>query len=447
MTAPRVRLIAVHIAQAPIGLRLPFRYGSVTLREAVEARLTVRLRTHDGREVDGHAAETMAPKWFDKTPGLSDANDVARLRRALELAAEGYRATDSATAYDLHLAVEPEQRRACATEGMPPLVAQFGTALLEKAVLSGLRALTGLSRLDALRSNIMGLHTQAAPDIAGMDVNRFLAALAPRATVRVRHTVGGLDPIREVDINPADDPRDGLPVSLEAAVRLYGLRAFKLKLSGDVSYDAERLAQISAVVDPTPEVLVTLDGNEAYSDPQMLADSWARLRADPRLSALMARVAYLEQPLDRQSALLGDLGDAVGVPVIIDESDDHNGAFPTALDLGYSGVSVKSCKGTYRALLNALRAASATRQAFLTAEDLCTQPGRSLEDDLALAVALGVTHVERNGHHFGNGLSWDQTPGSSFAPNETTQLYHCFGTARSLLVAEGSIPTGPLLAS
>jgi hypothetical protein len=41
----------------------------------------------------------------------------------------------------------------------------------------------------------------------------------------------------------------------------------------------------------------------------------------------------------------------------------------------------------------------------MTAEDLTTQAGLAVQQDLALVNLLGMTHVERNGHHYVNGMA------------------------------------------
>ena len=50
-------------------------------------------------------------------------------------------------------------------------------------------------------------------------------------------------------------------------------------------------------------------------------------------------------------------------PVIIDESDGELSSFPTALTLGYAGVSSKNCKGFYKSILNAARVARLNAEA------------------------------------------------------------------------------------
>jgi hypothetical protein len=98
------------------------------------------------------------------------------------------------------------------------------------------------------------------------------------------------------------------------------------------------------------------------------------------------------------------------VPVEIDESDAEIGVFPRARALGYRGISAKSCKGFYRALLNRARVAQCNAEenegrCFMSAEDLTTQAGVAVQQDLALATLVGAKHVERNGHHYVDGMA------------------------------------------
>jgi hypothetical protein len=77
---------------------------------------------------------------------------------------------------------------------------------------------------------------------------------------------------------------------------------------------------------------------------------------------------------------------------------------------GYAGVSSKTCKGVYRSLLNTMRCAVWNSEQdgthyFMSGEDLTTQAGLAVQQDLALVNLLGITHVERNGHHYVNGMS------------------------------------------
>ena len=130
------------------------------------------------------------------------------------------------------------------------------------------------------------------------------------------------------------------------------------------------------------------------------------MKAEPRLRRLMAAVAFIEQPIKRQNALSADVSAlAREKPVIIDESDDTLDAFARAKSLGYRGVSSKTCKGLYKSILNAARCAEWGKGYFMSGEDLTVQAGLAVQQDLALVSLLGISHVERNGHHYVNGMA------------------------------------------
>jgi hypothetical protein len=95
--------------------------------------------------------------------------------------------------------------------------------------------------------------------------------------------------------------------------------------------------------------------------------------------------------------------------VIIDEADDRVAAFKDAVALGYRGTSHKNCKGIYKSLHNLAfatvhNARVGRAELFLSAEDLSNLPVVPLQADLASVALLGITHVERNGHHYFRGL-------------------------------------------
>ena len=88
--APRVQVLGVDAFEQPFRLRMPFRFGVITLTESIQAIVRVQVRLEDGREGFGYAAEMLAAKWFDKNPLLSDAQNQHQLRKAIEIATEAY---------------------------------------------------------------------------------------------------------------------------------------------------------------------------------------------------------------------------------------------------------------------------------------------------------------------------------------------------------------------
>lgn len=405
-TAPVFRIQDIQLFERPVTLRLPFRFGVITLTEAPQAYLRLRIVLPDGRSAWGSAAELMVPKWFDKDPALSNEQNFAQLRRSLRHAVDAYGADASPRSAFGHSAAH---HAALVTEGAKAgfnaLVASYGPALLDRAVIDALCRLQAMPFAAALKRNLFGITDALTPDLAGVDLAGWLAALVPANRIAARHTVGMVDPLREADI-PAPRLDDGLPESLEGAIAQYGHRWFKLKVGGNAEADLARLRGIAAVLDRAGEPYqASLDGNEQYDDVTGIAALWQAMRADPRLARLCSSILYIEQPIKRGAALGAPVSAlAAEIPLIVDESDADYDVFPRARDLGYRGISSKTCKGVYRAVLNAARARHWGEGFFITGEDLTCQAGLALQQDLALVAALGLTHVERNGHHYVDGF-------------------------------------------
>ena len=396
----RFSVLAIDLFERPVRLRMPFRFGVVTLREAPQAFVRARIRLENGAEGEGAAAELLAPKWFDKSPALSNEQNFDQLRTSLSLARDAYLAGGPNTGYGHFMAHYREQITAGARRGLNRLTACFGPALIDRALLDALCSSLGVSFYEAVRGNLPGI-----------DVPReFLQALAPRSRIAVRHTVGLADPIGHDEAKPRVD--DGLPESLEEVIERYGNRWFKLKLAGDMRLDVKRLRAIAAVLDRLAEpYAATLDGNEQYEHVAAVLEFWHTVKAEPRLARLVSSIAFIEQPIKRQNAMDADVSAlAREKPVLIDESDDALNSFARARSLGYAGVSSKACKGLYKSILNAVRCREWNREEgqeryFISGEDLTTQAGLAVQQDLALASVLGLRHVERNGHHYVNGMA------------------------------------------
>jgi hypothetical protein len=118
---------------------------------------------------------------------------------------------------------------------------------------------------------------------------------------------------------------------------------------------------------------------------------------------MRAGLLYVEQPIAREKWRCEPAPDHPAA--IIDESDGTLDDFPRARGLKYRGASAKTCKGFYKALLNAARCAHWADGSFMAAEDLNHPAGLSMQQDLAIGGLLGLGHGERNGHHYMNGMA------------------------------------------
>ena len=421
----------IDLFERDVHLRMPFRFGIVTLTEAPQAFARVRIRLENGAEAEGAAAEMLVPKWFDKSPDLTNEQNFEQLRSSLALAKGAYLSAGANTAYGHFQAHYRGQIERAAGKALNPLVAGFGPALIDRALVDALCRGLGIGFYDAIRRNIVGL------DLPGA----FLESLRPSGHIAARHTVGLLDPISasERPIN------DGLPETLEQVIARYGHQWYKLKVGGDVKADVERLAAIASVLERVGEYHATLDGNEQYENVEGVLALWSRMKAEPRLRRLVSSIVFIEQPIKRQNALGADISAlAKEKPVIIDESDDTLDAFPRAKSLGYRGVSSKTCKGIYKSLINAARCAEWGKGYFMSGEDLTIQAGLALQQDLALVSLLGITHVERNGHHYVNGMAGLPADEQDAFLKAHADLYERSHGAARLKINKGQLAIGSL---
>jgi len=453
---PKVRLESVDRFERDFKLRLPFRFGVITVTEGTQAVVRVTIALEDGRTSTGVAAENLGAKWFDKNPAFSDAQNLDQLRQALDVAIDLYSQQGWQSPFNLYSNAYGDQIRRGARLGLVPLVASYGPALLDRAILDALGRAMEFSFADMVARNVAGIEVDAqlTPDLADYDLPRFLTGLQPGRSIGVRHTVGLLDPIMATDQKPGDRVDDGLPETLEEVVRYYGTRYYKLKVAGDVQADLDRLARIATVLDRhAGDYRATLDGNEQYDDVEGIAELWRRMQEAPALKRLVAATLFIEQPIKRAQALAVPV-DALArlKPLIIDESDGEIGSFPAALRLGYGGVSSKNCKGLYKSILNAARVAKRNAEEgptryFMSAEDLTTLAGVSVQQDLALVSLLGLSHVERNGHHFIDGMSFAPDYEQSAFARAHPDLYSRSAGAARLVIDNGKLELGSLACS
>jgi hypothetical protein len=398
-------------------LRTPFRYGIVTMTRV--PHMIVRLSLEiDGRPQIGFSADQLPPKWFTKNPATSFHDDLTELLEVIRHAADLARALPpQPTVFALWRELNTAQRAWAKERGFPPLLAGFGVSLMERAVIDAFCRATGQSFAAAVRQNTLGVDLGAVyPELASAVPADLLPSQALRSVI-VRHTVGLADPLADEDIDAAHRVDDGLPQSLEEFIRVHGLTHFKIKLGGDIEESRARMHRVVELIrENATRCAFSLDGNENYHSVAPFRELWGAFLADPIIGEFLENLLWVEQPFHRDIALSGKTAEELRAwkdrpPFIIDESDSGTGVLAEALAAGYSGTSHKNCKGVFNGLANACliahrnRANPSAPPLLLSAEDLTNLGPVSLPQDIAVAATLGITNMERNGHHYFAGLS------------------------------------------
>jgi len=434
---PRIAVRDISFFERQVPFTKPFRFGAVVINAAAQAFVRVEIEVEGKSTSVGASAELMAPKWFDKRSQLSPEQTVEELRRSLGIARDLYLSgAGFDTAFGVHASRMSAQVEACAKEDIPPLAAAYGPAEIDKAILDALLRGLGVNFFDGMAVNIAGIDARLSPDLSDDDLAQCLARCRRLPRVAIRHTVGLDDQVEGGQGGVADIMENG------------GARYFKLKLNGNPDADTARLIRIGReLATLSYDYSVTLDANEQYADLTALGALVDRLGGDSALKPIAAKLLYIEQPMPRDIFRQSPLGTLAALDFIIDEADDSYDAFPVARALGYRGISSKSCKGIYKSVVNATRAAKWSAggdKFFITGEDLTCQAGLAVQQDLALGALIGVTHAERNGHHYVDGFGDTPATEAQAFLAAHPDLYVSDGNNIRLSIHDGDLVTGSL---
>jgi hypothetical protein len=439
-TAPALRVRDAILYRRRIPFRMQFHVAGTIIDASEQFLVRVRIDLADGRSAFGMAAEAPAPIWFDKVRPL--ATTAGDLLGSITRTLDSYQdQSGPRTAFALFAESYAGQLGWARNRGAPDTVGSLGPALVDRAILDGLCRATGMSFFQAIQANLPGMTTELCPDLAQFDLPAFLAGLVPKTRMALRHTIGGHDPLTGAeDFVPIGD---GLPETLEEVIATYGLRYFKIKIGPQIEATLSRLTAIASVLDRLDRYWVTLDGNEAFRTTAELAALLAAIDAEPALGRLRQGLLYIEQPIGGAHWRDHPV-DIIDAPLIIDETDGNLDDFPLARRLGYRGTSAKTCKGVYKALLNAARCAQAGDGSFMASEDMNHPAGLGLQQDLALSALLGLEQTEKNGQHYMNGMKTAPEAEQQAFLTAHPDVYERSHGAVRLRLTEGNVSVGSL---
>ncbi|MGD8405834.1 MAG: hypothetical protein PVJ21_19415 [Anaerolineales bacterium] len=452
-----IRALDFQIFMHNIQTRMPFRYGIAEMTAVPHLFLQIEYEV-DGQKSNGVAADNLIPKWFTKDPETSYEDDLRDMWRVIRQAGEfAVQVGAVESVFDLWLQVYQAQQAWASEHGYPPLLWNFGVSLVERALIDAYCRVKGLTFPAAVQSNDLGIRLSDIHPVLESYLPAELLPAHPLQEIHIRHTVGLSDYISEAEIEEDQRLNDGLPQSLEANIRAYGIQYFKIKINGNVEQDAERLCRIDTVLSECGinDYFFTLDGNEQYQSVAEFKWFWEQITNETSCSPHMARLLFVEQPFHRDVALSEgtrkDLIDWKDRPlIIIDESDAELESMQTALKSGYAGTSHKNCKGIFKSLANAcllqfFREKEPHRKLILSGEDLANIGPVALLQDLVVMAVLGIQNVERNGHHYFPGLSVFPLGVQQLILAEHPDLYHQPKNFPALDIRKGKISISSLL--
>lgn len=404
LKATDIRVRSVQVAFSSEKFRTPFKLSSGIISEITYASVVLEVENRDGTIATGRGGVLLSDLWaFPSAEVPHPVRDEA-MRSVVNRLAERYKGIGFGDPFDLGERIDGF---------LPDLLYETSRELGLAVHIPLLAGLVCLSPFDAAlhdgwaRCAGRSAYSMYNEAYLNDDMSRYLGPafkgeypgdyLTPqRRWLAVQHVVGVGDTLRRSD-EAVDDPKDGLPNSLEAWIEKDRVHWLKVKVTGsDLNFDVQRIADVYHVGRDALDkigshgkaVRMGIDPNEACEHPSYLEELLVSVKE--RSPEAYAALDYIEQPTGRHSEqytfTLHQLAQAK--PVVADESLDDIKSLPRLLDLGWSGVALKSCKGQGHTLLTYCWAKK--HNLYITMQDL-TNPGLALVHSAGLAAHLDLS--------------------------------------------------------
>ncbi|HUT93944.1 MAG TPA: enolase C-terminal domain-like protein [Thermoguttaceae bacterium] len=350
----------------------PLIISSGAITEISEAVAEVAVRV-EGKEATGRGSIYLSDLWAWPEPSLAHAARDAVLRKLCEeIAANLWTHCGREAIHPLELGLRLHES-VCHESTPPPLARAMCASPFDAAIHDAVGIALGRSAFDFYRDSTP--IPTADPFFAKRDTCGAIALLMrpPKRALLAWYVAGKKDSM-ERDVGPW--------------IRDRGYRCFKIKILGrDNAADVARTVEVfrEARRLGAREPVLTVDTNEANPDAASVLDFYQRLRAAD--AEAFAALVYFEQPTGRDITVHRFDWRPVAAlkPVMLDEGLTSLELMHQALEQGWSGFALKTCKGHSFALT----AAAWARQndLLLSLQDL-TNPGLSM-----IHAALFAAHV------------------------------------------------------
>lgn len=409
-----IRIVGARCELEETPFRTPLKFGGRVVDGSKVINVYATVETATGQRAEGHGAMPVGNVWGWPTaqvePPLTEkavcqtaaavVNKAAGCRESghpldiVEILEQSYQATADGITSSLGIA-----------ERMPKLMTLVAASPFDAALHDAYGKALGRNVYHCYGAEFANhdLAHYLTPEFSGEYLDRYVLP-QPKLSLPLYHLVGALDPLTAADV--AKPIGDGLPETLAEWIAAEGLTHLKIKLAGDnLSWDVARVKAVEAVACEVNRGLgrdrwfYSTDFNEKCRNVEYVLEFLATLRE--QAPAALERIQYIEQPTARDLRANPDnkMHRAAAVrPVVIDESLTDLETLQLAVEQGYSGVALKTCKGHGQALLMAAYALK--HRLFLCVQDL-TCPGASFLHSAGLAARLpGVAAVEGNARQF-----------------------------------------------
>ena len=401
------------IIYEPQQARTPLKFGGVVVENLFFCKVRLTVENGQGKVADGWGGIFLMDFWGWPDPNLdhhAKADTMQRVTEGFVDAVCDYE--QPAHPIDIFMDLEDElariNERACADADLSPtqpfLSALVCASPVDAALHDAFGNVNGIDSYRGYNAEFMDdLGKWLGPEFAGEYPEQYIRSeYLPK--VPVFHLVGGLDKLTRDELDDTD-PDDDMPSCLADWIPYEGMYCLKVKLRGDdLDWDVDRTIAVHDIgreeLDKLgqSEMHLTADTNEMCESPQYIVEMLRKIRE--RSPETFERILYIEQPTERDlNASRHDMREIAALkPVIVDESLTTLESFDLAMELGWSGVALKSCKGQSSDMLFASKAG---KLGIAYAVQDLTNPSISLIHSVGLGARLyTIMGVEANSRQF-----------------------------------------------
>ena len=358
-----IKIINVETFRVHTVCRTPLKFGGVVVDEVPIGYAKVTVENREGKMATGWGAMFLMDLWAWP---VSKATHEAKNRVMCELFDAYGKLLSNFKEYSHPIAIFMETEN-----DLQRLNREISVNLTPGEEMPFLGALVSASPLDhAIHDafgNVNGIDSYCGygPEHMSFDLSCYLGSgfkgVYPSQFLRqdylpqipLFHLVGGLDLLHKEEVDESF-PQDGIPNSLDEWIKRDGVFCLKVKLRGrDMKWDLERTLEVSRIYhevrnhfrkDLQENPFLTADTNEQCESPEYIVEYLRKLRE--KKPDLFDEILYIEQPTERDlKAHRWDMRCISSLkPVLIDESLSSIEDFRLAMELGWSGIALKSCK-------------------------------------------------------------------------------------------------------
>ncbi|MBC7328019.1 mandelate racemase/muconate lactonizing enzyme family protein [bacterium] len=345
--------------------RAPLKFGAVVMKETTYCHTRVKVENRKGETAWGDGGMFLSAVWAFPDPDVELGLKDKAMRAVVERFAKAVLNYGRfAHPIEIFMELEPELRKIgdevseefALPKKLPYLAVLVSASPIDCAIHDAFGKVNRICTYDGYTEEFMNLDLSCwlGERYKGKHPGMYLRKTYLKS-VPVFHLVGGLDKLTESEVDESD-PQDGLPNSLEGWIKRDGLFCLKVKLKGnDLDWDLERFLAVYKIAHlanrKARRFYFSLDTNEQCESPEYMIELLNKIKE--REQRAFDELLFIEQPterdLERHKFDMRKLANLK--PVFIDESLTSLEDFQRAMQYGWSGIAVKTCKCHSKALL------------------------------------------------------------------------------------------------